>query len=104
MALASNKQNYDYATYKLSEQMTFLWSYQINKMYLRYFLWQFAGKGSTDDSFVSPLGASKKQDGVDWRQFGLPLALMIGLYGLYFHFRKNKYDAFSLLVLFIMTG
>ena len=100
----SNKQNYDYATYKLSEQMTFLWSYQINKMYLRYFLWQFAGKGSTDDSFVSPLGASKKQDGVDWRQFGLPLALMIGLYGLYFHFRKNKYDAFSLLVLFIMTG
>ena len=70
--------------------MTFLWSYQINKMYLRYFLWQFAGKGSTEDSFVSPLGASKKQDGVDWSQFGLPLALMIGLYGLYFHFRKNK--------------
>ena len=100
----SNKQNYDYATYKLSEQMTFLWSYQINKMYLRYFLWQFAGKGSPDDSLVSPLGASKKQDGVDWSQFGLPLALMIGLYGLYFHFRKNQYDAFSLLVLFIMTG
>ena len=100
----SNKQNYDYATYKLSDQMTFLWSYQINKMYLRYFLWQFAGKGSTDDSLVSPLGASKKQDGVDWSQFGLPLALIVGLYGLYFHFRKNQYDAFSLLVLFIMTG
>ena len=113
----SNKQNYDYATYKLSDQMTFLWSYQISKMYLRYFLWQFAGKGSTDDSvfvasaktsipggLVSPFGASKKQDGVDWSQFGLPLALIVGLYGLYFHFRKNKYDAFSLLVLFIMTG
>ena len=100
----SKKQNYDYATYKLSDQMTFLWSYQINKMYLRYFLWQFAGKGSTDDSLVSPLGASKKQDGVDWSQFGLPLALIVGLYGLYFHFRKNQYDAFSLLVLFIMTG
>ena len=113
----SNKQNYDYATYKLSDQMTFLWSYQINKMYLRYFLWQFAGKGSTDDSvfvasaktsipggLVSPFGASKKQDGVDWSQFGLPLALIVGLYGLYFHFRKNQYDAFSLLVLFIMTG
>jgi len=113
----SNKQNYDYATYKFSDQMTFLWSYQINKMYLRYFLWQFAGKGSTDDSvfvasaktsipggLVSPFGASKKQDGVDWSQFGLPLALIVGLYGLYFHFRKNQYDAFSLLVLFIMTG
>ena len=113
----SNKQNYDYATYKLSDHMTFLWSYQISKMYLRYFLWQFAGKGSTDDSvfvasaktsipggLVSPFGASKKQDGVDWSQFGLPLALIVGLYGLYFHFRKNQYDAFSLLVLFIMTG
>ena len=113
----SNKQNYDYATYKFSAQMTFLWSYQINKMYLRYFLWQFAGKGCTDDSvfvasaktsipggLVSPFGASKKQDGVDWSQFGLPLALIVGLYGLYFHFRKNQYDAFSLLVLFIMTG
>ena len=113
----SKKQNYEYATYKLSDQMTFLWSYQINKMYLRYFLWQFAGKGSTDDSvfvasaktsipggLVSPFGASKKQDGVDWSQFGLPLALIVGLYGLYFHFRKNQYDAFSLLVLFIMTG
>ena len=113
----SKKQNYEYATYKLSDQMTFLWSYQISKMYLRYFLWQFAGKGSTDDSvfvasaktsipggLVSPFGASKKQDGVDWSQFGLPLALIVGLYGLYFHFRKNQYDAFSLLVLFIMTG
>ena len=113
----SNNQNYDYATYKLSDQMTFLWSYQISKMYLRYFLWQFAGKGSTDDpvfvasaktsipgGLVSPFGASKKQDGVDWSQFGLPLALIVGLYGLYFHFRKNQYDAFSLLVLFIMTG
>jgi tetratricopeptide (TPR) repeat protein len=73
-------------------------------MYVRYFLWQFAGKGPSNDSFVSDFGASPKQDGVDWRQFGLPLALAMGLFGAYFHFRKNRYDAFSLLVLFIMTG
>jgi tetratricopeptide (TPR) repeat protein len=73
-------------------------------MYIRYFLWQFAGKGPSNDSFVSDFGASPKQDGVDWRQFGLPLALAMGLFGAYFHFRKNRYDAFSLLVLFIMTG
>ena len=41
----SNKQNYDYATYKLSEQMTYLWSYQINKMYISYFLWQLIMTG-----------------------------------------------------------
>ncbi len=100
----SNKQNYDYALYEPSKQINFLFSYQIKKMYIRYFLWQFAGKGSVDDSFVSPFGANKNQDGVDWSQFGLPLAFIIGLFGAYFHFRNNKYDAFSLLVLFIMTG
>ena len=100
----SNIQNRDYALYEPSKQINFLFSYQIKKMYLRYFLWQFAGKGSVDDSFVSPFGANKNQDGVDWSQFGLPLAFIIGLFGAYFHFRNNKYDAFSLLVLFIMTG
>ena len=100
----SRKQNYSYITHNIPEQMSFLWSYQINKMYTRYFLWQFAGKGPSTDSFVSDFGASPKQDGVDWRQFGLPLALIMGFIGLYFHFRKNKYDAFSLLTLFIMTG
>ncbi len=97
-------QNRDYAFYEPSKQINFLFSYQIKKMYIRYFLWQFAGKGSVNDSFVSPFGANKNQDGVDWSQFGLPLALIIGLFGAYFHFRNNKYDAFSLLVLFIMTG
>ncbi len=100
----SNSQNFDYAFYEPSKQINFLFSYQIKKMYIRYFLWQFAGKGSVDDSFVSPFGANKNQDGVDWSQFGLPLAFIIGLFGAYFHFRNNKYDAFSLLVLFIMTG
>ena len=100
----SSKQNYHYITHDLPSQASFLWTYQINKMYIRYFLWQFAGKGPSNDSFVSDFGASPKQDGVDWRQFGLPLALAMGLFGAYFHFRKNRYDAFSLLVLFIMTG
>ena len=100
----STWQNRDYAFYEPSKQMNFLFSYQIKKMYIRYFLWQFAGKGSVDDSFVSPFGANKNQDGVDWSQFGLPLAFIIGLFGAYFHFSNNKYYAFSLLVLFIMTG
>ena len=91
----SSKQNYNYITHDMSSQVSFLWTYQINKMYVRYFLWQFAGKGPSNDSFVSDLGASPKQDGVDWRQFGLPLALAMGLFGAYFHFRKNRYDAFS---------
>ena len=100
----SSRQEYQYMTHNVSDQASFLLTYQINKMYIRYFLWQFAGKGPSNDSFVSDFGASSKEDGVDWRQFGLPLALVMGLIGIYSHFRRNKYDAFSLLVLFIMTG
>ena len=73
-------------------------------MYNRYFLWQFAGKGDSGDPFVASVGASSDEDGVDWRQFGLPIALIMGLIGIGYHFRKNKQDAFSLLILFLMTG
>jgi len=100
----SYDQEMAYKFYDIPSQSNFLWNYQIKKMYIRYFLWQFAGKGDSGDPFVASLGASKNEDGVDWRQFGLPIALMMGLIGLGYHFRKNKHDAFSLLVLFLMTG
>jgi len=97
-------QEIDYMFHDIPSQANFLWNYQIKKMYIRYFLWQFAGKGDSGDPFVASVGASSNEDGVDWRQFGLPIALIMGLIGLGYHFRKNKHDAFSLLVLFLMTG
>jgi len=97
-------QELDYMFHDLPSQVNFLWNYQIKKMYLRYFLWQFAGKGNSIDPFVASIGALSNEDGVDWRQFGLPIALIMGLIGLGYHFIKNKQDAFSLMVLFLMTG
>ena len=97
-------QQLDYMFHDIPSQASFLWNYQIKKMYIRYFLWQFAGKGDSGDPFVASIGASSNEDGVDWRQFGLPIALIMGLIGFGYHFRKNKQDAFSLLVLFLMTG
>jgi tetratricopeptide (TPR) repeat protein len=97
-------QELDYMFYDIPSQASFLWNYQIKKMYLRYFLWQFAGKGDSGDPFVASVGASSDEDGVDWRQFGLPIALIMGLIGIGYHFRRNKQDAFSLLILFLMTG
>ena len=97
-------QEKDYMLYDIPSQARFLWNYQIKKMYIRYFLWQFAGKGDSGDPFVTDVGALPDEDGVDWRQFGLPLALIMGFIGIGYHFRKNKHDAFSLLVLFLMTG
>lgn len=75
---------------KYGSALSFFWNYQIKKMYLRYFLWQFVGKA---------------QDGINWSftQFwGLPL--LLGLLGMYWHFRRLPHQAFSILILFIMTG
>ena len=83
-------QEIDYMFHDIPSQANFLWNYQIKKMYIRYFLWQFAGKGDSGDPFVASIGASSNEDGVDWRQFGLPIALIMGLIGFGYHFRKNN--------------
>jgi hypothetical protein len=67
----------------------YLWNYQIKKMYVRYFNWQFIGrKGGNVDPF----------------QFLLPFPFLVGLYGLLIHFNKDKNKAISVLALFIFTG
>ena len=41
----SSRQKKEYSNYERGKQWNFFWDYQIRKMYNRYFLWQFAGRG-----------------------------------------------------------
>jgi hypothetical protein len=69
--------------------LDFFWNYQIKKMYIRYFNWQFIGrKGANVDPF----------------QFLLPFPFLVGLYGLLVHFNKDKKKALSLAAFFLFTG
>ena len=67
----------------------YFWNYQIKKMYVRYFNWQFVGRNGVN---------------VDPFQFFLPFPFLIGLYGLLTHFNRDKNKALSVLALFIFTG
>ncbi len=79
-----------WANYK--SDLDFFLRYQIDHMYNRYLLWNFAGRESTI-----------QDTGVNWKQlYGIPL--LVGLLGLYFHFRKDWKIASSFLVLFIFMG
>ncbi|HCK98481.1 MAG TPA: hypothetical protein DHW42_00025 [Candidatus Marinimicrobia bacterium] len=69
--------------------LDFFWNYQIKKMYIRYFNWQFIGR---------------KVANVDPFQFLLPFPFLVGLYGLLVHFNKDKKKALSVLALFLFTG
>ncbi|RMF58069.1 MAG: DUF2723 domain-containing protein [Calditrichaeota bacterium] len=68
----------------------FFWRYQINKMYIRYFLWNF-------------VGMEKNGPGVDWARFGL-IPFLLGLFGAYYHFKRDWKHALAIFVLFFMTG
>ena len=86
----SSRQERAYKTFRIDKQWSYFWDYQVKKMYWRYFLWQFAGRGPSTDSYVSSYGARPNEDGVAWFQFGLPLAFLLGLWGMFYHFQKDK--------------
>tara|TARA_B110000438_G_scaffold36698_1_gene36450 strand:- start:2287 stop:5151 length:2865 start_codon:yes stop_codon:yes gene_type:complete len=98
------RQKTQYRKTNLDKQWTFFWNYQIKKMYNRYFLWQFAGRGPSTDPGVTPMGANSREDGVDWTQYGLPLALILGLLGMVYHGSKDQRMSFSIMSLFLLTG
>ncbi len=100
----SSRQNQSYRLYNLGKQWQFFVGYQVKKMYMRYFLWQFAGRGPSSEPGVTAFGANIAQDGVKWTQFGLPLAFLLGLGGMFYQFQRDKKAAFSVLTLFFITG
>ena len=44
------------------------------------------------------------EDGIDITQFGLPLAFILGILGMFYHAYRDDKMAFSVMSLFIMTG
>lgn len=83
--------------FKYSGEMDYLWRYQIERMYLRYFAWNFMGKGveMDVDGYIKDTYSFR---GLFWLPF------LLGLIGMVFHFSKDWKQALSILVLFIMTG
>jgi hypothetical protein len=106
------------------QNLGFLFSYQTGFMYVRYFLWNFAGRQNDDQgrgnntsgnwiSGIKPLDAAhlgsqdnlppsiKENNGYN-RLYFLPLVL--GLIGAFWHFKRNQKDAGVVGLLFFFTG
>ena len=106
------------------ENMRFFLSYQVNFMYLRYFLWNFSGRQNDiqghgelthgnwitgipviDDWMLgdqSLMPDSLKNNKGHNTYFMLPL--LLGLAGLFFHAGRHKRDFWIVMLLFFMTG
>lgn len=100
----------EYARY--TSEGEFFWAYQVNHMYWRYFLWNFVGRESdvqnagwttgftsTQPTFRAPTPSEKATRNV---YFALPF--LLGLFGTMYHFRRDWRRAFSVGMLFFVTG
>jgi hypothetical protein len=113
------------------KNMDFMFSYQLGFMYWRYFMWNFAGRqndnqgfgGITDGNWLSGIDAIDETLAFPGRLSGLGpqstlpesmeskahnkyffFPLILGLIGLFYHFKKSKEDATVILTLFLFTG
>ena len=109
---------------KFTENLKFFLLYQINHMYFRYFMWNFAGK-QNDKQGHGELNNGNWLSGINFiddarlgPQKSLPdhleknagrnkfyfLPLILGLIGLFFHYQKNPKDTWAVFLLFFFTG
>jgi hypothetical protein len=98
-----------------SSDLDFFYTYQMNHMMTRYLLWNFAGReGWTQDQganiapfngigniFGKIVGVNFAGDVKD-SLFGIPF--LLGLIGIYFHFRKDWKMASVFMIMFILMG
>ncbi|NIR51402.1 DUF2723 domain-containing protein [candidate division KSB1 bacterium] len=86
-----------YGDIPLTQRRAPMWEYQIKKMYVRYFNWQFVGKGTArgPDGYISEIFSTRGL-------WGLPF--LLGLVGMTYHLARDWKRWSVILVLFIMTG
>src|SRR5699024_3500255 len=90
---------------KYSSDWDYFWNYQVEHMYIRYFNWNFIGRDSDIQGASWQAGFSKshhENNPAHNSYYYLPF--LLGLFGFLYHFQQDWNRAFSVLVLFIMTG
>jgi hypothetical protein len=110
----------------MAANLTYFFRYQINYMYLRYLYWNFVGRqndvqGSTGnnmdgnwktgikafDDFKLDYDTSNpiyrdKRNYANNSFYALPF--LLGLFGAFFHYKRNRQDAWVVLCFFLLTG
>lgn len=109
---------------RFGHNLAFFFRYQVGHMYLRYFMWNFAGKqndnqnnGSlVDGNWLSGIGfidnarlgnqellPDKYRDNPSRNKYYM-LPLLLGIMGLLFHYSRHKKDFWVVMALFFFTG
>ncbi len=106
--------------------LKYFWDYQVDFMYLRYFMWNFAGrqndlqasypgemfKGNWESGikFIDQIRLGDQSEGPDYivnskaRNHFYFLPLILGLIGLFYQLRKDQKNWMVTMLLFVLTG
>lgn len=109
-----------------ANNLTYFLNYQIGHMYMRYFAWNFVGRfndqqATTGNSkfdgnwysgigFIDGMNVGPQKNLPDYyknqkaRNAYFFLPLLLGLFGLFYHYRKSKLDFWLVMILFLFTG
>lgn len=88
----------------------FMFKHQLGWMYMRYFMWNFAGRESDiqDADWMSPLGAFKEVPNAISSNKGrnnyFMIPLILGLIGIFFNYKQDKKTFAVTGMLFFLTG
>lgn len=94
----------------MSDNLKYLFTYQLSHMWWRYLMWNFAGRESDEEGAGYLLPWSSNQHVPDLLKtnkardnfYMLPFAL--GLFGILFHYRRRRHDFIVIGLLFLLTG
>ncbi len=103
----SSEPQYQAGYSKYGSNMNYLIGYQLDHMYLRYLGWNFIGRaGDIQDApvalFTAPKGWYNGRAGYPARYFAIPF--LLGLFGLWFHFKRDWKFGLVFLGMFIVFG
>lgn len=108
-----------------ADNIKFLFKYQMNWMYWRYFMWNFSGRQNSTQGTNGNVVNGNWITGFDFIDSGMlydqsnmtdamrndkgrnayyMLPLIFGLLGMFFHFQTRPKEAFAVLGLFLITG
>ncbi|MBT8378488.1 MAG: DUF2723 domain-containing protein [Ignavibacteria bacterium] len=98
-----------------NSDLDFFYSYQMNHMMTRYWLWNYAGRegwAQDDGANIAPFNAIGNiigrviavnfEGNVAYSLFGIPF--LLGLFGIYHHFRRDWKMAAVFMIMFILLG
>lgn len=110
----------------LGDNIEFFWKYQLGWMYWRYFMWNFSGRQNGEQGYYAwdPTAGNwiTGFDAIDSGRIGnqaeLPdfqknnqgrnkyymIPFLLGLLGMFFHYRNRPRDFAAIMALFIITG